>query len=488
MADPRTGTLTVARVLADAAAAVAGPHAIAWRDGIVETIAPAAAPAATLFALPALANAHDHCRGLSNVSFGATDDALELWLPAMYNAPAVDPYLVAAVSYARMARSGIGATVHFHVPQDVTRLADEARAAARAARDVGIRLAFCVPMRDRFRHAYAPDAAVLSGFPSDQRAALEARFGRPVLPPRAQVALVEEIARDIEGDLVTVQFSPTGAQWCSDALLEAIADASARTGRGVQMHLFETRRQREFADAAYPQGLVRHLDAIGLLSDRLTCAHGVWLRPDEIELLAARGVTVVLNTSSNLRLRSGLAPVGRLLAAGVRLGLGVDNLAIDDDDDGFRELRLARLVHGAVGHEPAWTWRAALAAATAGGVRAITRRDGFGTLAAGRAADLVALDFGALAYDLIVDDVDLLEMLLTRATADHVRTLIVDGRTVVRDGTVAGLDLAAARAELTAQARRATETIVAARPELDRYRARIAAFYAAGGHRAGAVS
>jgi len=77
------------------------------------------------------------------------------------------------------------------------------------------------------------------------------------------------------------------------------------------MHLFETQAQREWADAVYPEGLVCRLDEIGFLSPRLTVAHGVWLKEDECALLAERGVTVSVNTSSNLRLRSGIAPVAR---------------------------------------------------------------------------------------------------------------------------------------------------------------------------------
>ena len=82
-----------------------------------------------LFILPTIGNGHDHCRGIANISFGATDQALELWLPSMYAAPIADPYLVAAVAYGRMVRSGIGSTVHFHVPQALQELSKRQRLA-----------------------------------------------------------------------------------------------------------------------------------------------------------------------------------------------------------------------------------------------------------------------------------------------------------------------------------------------------------------------
>ena len=123
------------------------------------------------------------------------------------------------------------------------------------------------------------------------------------------MALADDVAAAADGPGFNVQYGPNGVQWCSDELLQAVAEASHRTGRRVHMHLLETKYQRQWADAAYPDGVVRTLDEIGLLTPRLTLAHCVWARPDELELLAERGVTISVNTSSNLHLHSGLAPM-----------------------------------------------------------------------------------------------------------------------------------------------------------------------------------
>ncbi|MFP6735150.1 MAG: amidohydrolase family protein [Rhodospirillales bacterium] len=96
--------------------------------------------------------------------------------------------------------------------------------------------------------------------------------------------------------------------------------------------------------------MVTHLDRIGLLSPRLTVAHGVWLRAAECELLAERGVIVSINTSSNLRLHSGIAPVADLIRAGVQIAIGLDAASIDDDD-GLREMRLTQLLHAGTGFD-----------------------------------------------------------------------------------------------------------------------------------------
>lgn len=477
-------TIAATWLLPNAEAPLATDMSIAWEGSTIVEVAGAAPPEAATFVMPSLANAHDHCRGIANVSFGATDQSLELWLPAMYNAPAADPYLVAGVSYARMARSGIGSTVHFHVPHSAAALFDEAVACARAARDVGIRLAFCVPMRDRNRLAYGPDAAVLRHLDPAIRDEIRRRFDRPVLTPAEQVAMVETIAGEIEDDLVNVQFCPTGIQWCSDPLIEAIASASARTGRRIQMHLLETKRQREFADAAYPLGLLRYLDSIGLLSHRLTVAHGVWLEPDEIELLAERKVTLVINTSSNLRLRSGIAPVGAFLRAGMDVGLGVDNMALDDDDDGFRELRLAHYIHDGVDYdESGLTWRRALRAACETGQRIVTGRSDMGRLEAGAPADFVVLDYARLAADALESGVDPLALTLGRATADAVQTLVVAGRPVVLNSRLVSFDLQGARAELSTQARQSTGRILEEKAFLSDLRGGVKSFFDAGAHR-----
>ena len=98
-----------------------------------------------------------------------------------------------------------------------------------------------------------------------------------------------------------------------------------------------------------PSGIVRYLDEIGLLSPRLTLAHCTWTRPDELELIAERGATISANTSSNLHLHSGIAPVAEMVRRGCRVALGLDGATLDEDDDALRELRLAHLLHRGTG-------------------------------------------------------------------------------------------------------------------------------------------
>jgi 5-methylthioadenosine/S-adenosylhomocysteine deaminase len=313
------------------------------------------ADAKGLLALPALANAHDHARAVKPAALGALDLPLELWLAAITGAPRVEPYVIGAVSLARSALGGAGSVMmHYMRAQGGMSLVDEAREIARAARDVGVRIAFSVVQRDRNWIAYGDDEKTLGLVDQADRDAVKSRLVPKSLPPQEQVALVDEIAAAVEGGLVSVQFGPAGVQWCSDALLRAVAERSAETGRRIHMHLLETKYQREWADRAHPQGLVKHLDALGLLSPRLSLS---------------------VQNSSNLGLRSGLAPVREMLRAGVKVAIGLDGVGLDDDDDALRELRLAQFLHGGVGFEQWLDGPTLLHAACDTGRRAVTGID-----------------------------------------------------------------------------------------------------------------
>ena len=451
--------------------------------GPLEKIRPAAgaASAPDLIALPAMVNAHDHGYGLRPLALGGTDDALECWIASLTGRVTVDPWLEATIAFGRMALAGIGATVHCHNSLAVERLEAEAAGVAQAAADVGIRVAFSCPVLDRNAWVYGEPRALLPYLAAADRAVME-RVLPPAGPALHQVAQVEAVAAAHESERFQVQYGPIGPQWCEDATLERIAEASAEHDRRVHMHLLESPRQREWLDATYRQGIVRFLDDIGLLSPRLTVAHGVHLTEDECALLAERGVTVAVNTSSNLRLRSGLAPIDRFLRHGVRFGLGLDGGAHDDDQDYLRDLRLTWRLHNGAGLDPAFPPARLFEAAHRDGFRAIDGSDDYGVLAPGARADLVILDYAAMRADFLVPEEDALDVLLTRGTARHVHELRVAGRKVVGDGALTGFSLSEMEAELMERARR-----VAAISPLQlrwhrRRREAIRAYYANGGH------
>jgi cytosine/adenosine deaminase-related metal-dependent hydrolase len=447
-------------------------------DGRISAVTPTKSADEGLLMLPALVNAHDHGRGLRTLATGAGDQPLELWLPMLAQEPRVDPYLRAAVAFARNARCGIGAINHCHNPQRVTAIVEEGEAVARAARDVGIRVAFAVPLRDRNDIAYGDPAPIATALGAADFKKLTQFIVRA--PIADQLEWVNSIA-NFEHPLFHVQYGPVAPQWCSDGLLASIAEASARSGRRVHMHLFETLRQREWADAHYPGGLIRHLDAIGLLTERLTVAHGIWLRADECELLAARGVTVSVNTSSNLRLGSGVAPVGLFKSKGLAWTMGLDGMALDDDEDGLRELRLLWYGQQGTGLTPTISRAELCNAIFVTGRRTITHVTG-GAIEPGMAADLMALDYRRMSADVLDGAASELDVILTRGRKDYLRSLMVAGRTIVENGIVCSVDLAALESELLGQARAAWPAALATAKLRRRYQTALAEFYRCGCH------
>jgi cytosine/adenosine deaminase-related metal-dependent hydrolase len=285
------------------------------------------------------------------------------------------------------------------------------------------------------------------------REEIRQRFLRPPLPVEAQIELFDAVAAVAAGPMFDVQYGPQAVQWCTHELLEAIARASERTGRRIHMHLLETSTQRAWLDANYPGGIVRFLDGIGFLSPRLTLAHCTWARPDELELIAERGATISVNTSSNLHLRSGIAPLKEMVKRGCRVALGLDGSTFDEDDDALREMRLAHLLHQGVAFATDVDRPAMLRMAFQTGRLSITNRDDGGTLAAGGPADILVLDWDAVDAERLRADLDPCDLLFARTTMRHIHELIVAGRSVVREGRVLGIDYPAMRDELLARLR-----------------------------------
>lgn len=437
-----------------------------------------------LVAMPALANAHDHGRGLHHVAFGARDEPLELWRAALYAHPPVDPYLSAALAYCRLARAGVCSVMHVHSSIFVDRLIDDAEAVCRAARDVGIRLAFVVPLRDTMTLGYGDDEKLLSLHDPRDHDVIRRTWLYNFPPPDEYMQLVKAIAERVEGPTISVQYGPNSPQCCTDALLERMASASAADGRRVTTHLLETKVQREWADAAYPEGFLRHLDKLGVITDRFTGAHGVWLNPDDIGVLAKRGAQIAVNTSSNLRLRSGIAPVAQYLKSGMRFSFGIDSFSFDDDDDAFRELRIAHWLHSLYQSDAPLTPAKLFEAWHRNAFYAVNNRDDHGEVKAGAPADLVVLDYDAMAYDVIEGMADDLDVVLTRARNRYIDRVIVAGKEIVRGGKVLGVDMEAIEKELLAQARAAGKHMLELKPVLDRSKATLDEFYRSGKHAA----
>lgn len=415
---------------------------------------------AGMLLMPALIDSHDHGRGLGSASLGVPDDLLEIWLPGLWSQPTIDPYLAAAFDGLRLLRAGVSAVAHSHNPRDWRNMDHEALATLRGYADAGIRVAFHPPIVDQNRLVYDDLDGFLALLPPDLRAqALPLAESAPLAHDAYFALCADLFARyhDPIAHLVHIQISPAGGQWCSDDLIMAAVDFARQRGTRMQMHMLETRFQRAYATRRWGTSFVRHLDAIGALGPWLTLAHMVWADRADFALLAERGVAIAHNPSSNLRLRSGVAPLAALAQANVTLGIGLDGHALDEDQDYLRELRLAWTLANRPGatapkvaaHEIMRMGTSGGAAATFGPAAAL------GKLAPGSLADLILLDWDGLRGAWFAPGADPFEAVLRRASAQHVAHVMVGGRWVVRDRRSTTLDecqiITAIRAELAAQ-------------------------------------
>ncbi|MFQ3663172.1 MAG: amidohydrolase family protein [Chloroflexaceae bacterium] len=419
--------------------------------------------------LPALVNSHDHGRGLGTLPLGVPDDLLECWLPGLWSQPPLDPYLAALYDGLRLLRAGVSAVVHSHNPRDWRRLDVEAAATIRGYRDAGIRVAFHAPMVDQHPLVYADAATFLAGLAPRLRVAAAPFLHLPPLSCDEYLGLCEELWRRFHDPVehtVHIQIGPAGGQWCSDALIgDAVAFARKRATR-VHMHLLETRYQRAYAWHRWGTSFPRHLEAIGALGPWLTLAHMVWVEPEDLPLLAGRGVGVAHNPASNLRLRSGIAPLAAMLTAGISVGIGLDGQTLDDDQDMLRELRLAWSLAGlAAPADPPLSPTTILSLGASQGA-AVTFGPAvpLGRLAPGYLADLVLIsrDTGPEGWALTLDRPGLgdvppdhgLALLLRGASRRHVAAVMVGGRWMVRDGHTTTHDEAAVAQALAAELER----------------------------------
>ena len=397
--------------------------------------------------LPALANAHDHARVVRLSQVGSFDVPLEAWLPYLALVPAVDPWLASAVAFGRIARGGVGVDHGaLHARPGSDRLSDRGarsgeggprcrRACRRSPCIAATSIRWSTTRTGAARAALARGlrlhhAAVSAAAAAGRRAGGDGRGGgrrhrrarrhRPIRAGRRAVVH----RRACCGGSARRRRAPAAASTCTCS--KRATSATGRTG-------------------PIPQGIVRYLDEIGLVNERVSFAHCIWLRPDEMELIAARGATIVINTSSNFIVSSGLAPVGEMLRRGCRVAMGLDGLSFDEDEDALARNAAAYVVHKAAGFDIRVRRDDLLRIAFENGRFAVT---GAATAGASRKVRRLTCwcSIGTSCRPSWSSRTcRRIELLFAKARQEHVKQLFVAGREIVRDGAVTGVDLPALR-------------------------------------------
>lgn len=260
--------------------------------------------------------------------------------------------------------------------------------------------------------------------------------------PADALAYAERFIKHWQGNaLITPAVAPHSTYLLSPGPLQAAFALARRYHTPILIHLAETIREVDEERAKHGVSPVGYLERLGLLGPDLTAAHCVWIDAADIALLVARGVGCVHNPSSNMMLGSGVAPVGEMLAANMRLGLGTDGPAGSNNDlSMMEEMDLAAKLQKVSHRDPsALNAEAALAMGTIDGARALHMESEIGSLEPGKKADLIVL---SLDSPNAVPLYNIYAQVVYALKGEDVRTVIIGGRIVMQDRHILTLDQA----------------------------------------------
>jgi len=260
--------------------------------------------------------------------------------------------------------------------------------------------------------------------------------------PADALRYTETYLQRFRGDpLVVAAVAPHAIFTNSDETLKAARALANKYQAPLLIHVSETKKENEDELAKRKMTPVKALDVLGVFNGRTVAAHCVWVNEADMAILKARGVGVAHNPSSNSKLASGVAPVPRMRALGIAVGLGTDGPAGSNNDlDMFEEMDLAVKLQNVSSLNPtALSAAASLEMATLGGARVLGLEKEIGSLEPGKRADVIAVrtdrPHAVPLYNPISQMVYALK-------ADDVRDVMVNGRPVVRDARVLTLDAA----------------------------------------------
>ena len=417
------------------------------RDGVIEAIGPAAGlppladeviDATGHLVVPGLVNTHHHMyQSLTRAIPQVQDAELFSWLRGLYPIWAgLTPEMVQVstqVAMAELLLSGCTTSSdHLYIYPNGVRLDDSIE----AARQIGMRF---VATRGSMSVGQSQ-----GGLPPDRVVEREDFILQDTQ------RLIEQYHDASHGSMVNVAVAPCSPFSVSrDLMRESAALARSFKGQGVRLHthLAENDHDIAYSREKFNRTPAQYAQDLGWLGDDVWHAHCVKLDDEGISLYAATRTGVAHCPCSNMRLASGIAPIRRMLDAGVPVGLGVDGSASNDAAHMVNEARQALLL-ARVGrslepfgcdHGPSeMTARDALALATRGGAEVLGRRD-IGHLAPGMCADLALFDLRTLGFagGAVHDPVG---SLLLCASPQAAYT-VVNGRVVVREGQLATVEL-----------------------------------------------
>lgn len=229
---------------------------------------------------------------------------------------------------------------------------------------------------------------------------------------------------------ISFMLAPHAPYTCDDSYQAQVAGEAKRLGVYLHTHISESLSEMETIRERYGRTPPELMDTTGLLTDNTVAAHCVYLTDSDIDLLAKRGVSVATNPVSNLKLANGVAPIPKLLKAGVNVALGTDGAASNNALNVFRELGLLSILHkGVTGDPQSVGARDAFNIATKNGAKALGL-DKVGEIKPGMKADLVVMDLDRPNLQPLNDPI---AALAYSANGTEVETVIVGGKILMED-------------------------------------------------------
>ncbi len=231
--------------------------------------------------------------------------------------------------------------------------------------------------------------------------------------------------------LVSMWMGPHAIYTLSGKNLQRSISLSKELGVGSHVHLAETQTEQDNCMAQHGMSPTEYMEKEGLFTTKTLAAHCVVMSDHDIEILAKNGVSVAHNPQSNMKLASGIAPVKKMLDAGVNVSLGTDGASSNNDLDMWDEMRTASLLQKVSTLDPcaipAYT---ALQMATVNGAKAIGREGELGVISTGALADIIIVDMEKAH---LYPHTNLISELVYSAHASDVETVIVNGNIVVEN-------------------------------------------------------
>ena len=268
-----------------------------------------------------------------------------------------------------------------------------------------------------------------------------------IVPPRLReetrdsINESERLAKDWHGRCggrLRYAFAPRFVLSCTESLLREVSTRAREMG--VMIHTHASENKNELAVVRERTGMdnVEYLHSVGMSGEHVALAHCVWLSDTEQKILADTGTHLLHCPSSNLKLASGVAAIPELAEKGVSVSIGADGAPCNNNLDGFLEMRLAALLHKPRAGSKAMAAAKVLRMATLGGARALGLEKTIGSLEVGKAADVIAVNVTA---PHTVPSTDPFSTIVYACRSSDVRHVSVDGRLVVRDRLLSGVDV-----------------------------------------------